>query len=612
MNKKLRHLNLLVFMTLLFAVSCSDDEDTSEGQEPTPEKVVLMADFSTDQERYLAGDIVWITNTSTITGGTIGSWEWDFGITPENEELTIEKNPAIVYTEPDTYTIQLTVKALTGESATTTRQIVVARRNLAPEASFTWEPEEVCAEEEVRFTDTSTDDLGELSAWSWDFGDGGSSTEQNPTHTFLAEGSYTVKLTVTDSEGATGSTERVIEIQKKKIAEQLWAVQYAEDGNLLGASPAVGDRYVYVCSTAGSLVALDRTSGAEKWRFDLTRNSATVMSTVEGSSPSVDPADGTVVIAAGGSDGGNCCGFGINGETGEQIWLTEWPKSGSRIPWLAPVITENYITVANRATSGTAYIWNKSGRKVASSTISGIGGGMCARADERLFLFAGTGSNGFIAAIGSGDGSFTFAELGNSFGYGTVNANGCQPLIDAQGRFYAPSAGAVYCYDTNGYDGSTAPTLLWSNPTVSSNQICKGAGLSMSADGQTIYGTSQASELFALDASTGALRWRVAIHGQGYCVPAIDNLGQIHVCDNSGYYAIYSPVDGEELSSIQIGDMCYSSPAIADDGTVYITAEKEGSCYLFAFRIDGVTSAADSDWSQFGQNQHRTGVQRVK
>ena len=92
-------------------------------------------------------------------------------------------------------------------------------------------------------------------------------------------------------------------------------------------------------------------------------------------------------------------------------------------------------------------------------------------------------------------------------------------------------------------------------------------------------------------------------------VPAVDNLGNIHVCDLGGNYTIVSP-DGELLFSANLGEQAWSSPAIADDGTVYVAAEKDGTCTLYAFRVDGVTSAADSDWPQFGGNQRRTGLQR--
>jgi PKD repeat protein len=51
----------------------------------------------------------------------------------------------------------------------------------------------------VSFTDTS---VGEVDSWSWDFGDGGTSTEQHPIHTYDGTGFYTVSLNVTGSGGA--------------------------------------------------------------------------------------------------------------------------------------------------------------------------------------------------------------------------------------------------------------------------------------------------------------------------------------------------------------------------------------------------------------------------
>lgn len=400
-------------------------------------------------------------------------------------------------------------------------------------------------------------------------------------------------------------------VRPSETAEVVWCKQFAASGKLYGSSPAVGDANVYVMSTEGNLVALERKYGAQTWTFDLTSDGTTAMtSSKEGPSPSVDPADGRVIIAVGGQVSGTYCrGYALDGATGEQAWSVTWPKTGSRIPWQAPVITTDYIAVSNRATGGSCYIWTKEGKKAASSTVSGIGGGMCAKTDN-TFFYAGTGSNGFVTALYA-DGAFTFPELANSFGKGTVSPNGMQPMIDSKGRLYGASSGTVYCYETNGYTGTEAPTPLWSS-AASSGQICKGAGLSMSADGAILFGASQAKEVFALDAATGDVKWNVKTNDECYCVPAVDNLGQVHVCDNAGWYYIYSPTDGSVIFSSKIGDCCYSSPAIADDGTVYIAAEKSGACVLYAFRVAGVTSAADSDWAQFGQNQRHTGVQRTR
>src|SRR5207247_4823906 len=73
----------------------------------------------------------------------------------------------------------------------------------APVAAFSGSPTSGTAPLAVTFTDQST---GPPAAWSWDFGDGTSSTAQNPVHTYAAAGSYSVSLTVTNSGGSNSLT----------------------------------------------------------------------------------------------------------------------------------------------------------------------------------------------------------------------------------------------------------------------------------------------------------------------------------------------------------------------------------------------------------------------
>ena len=69
--------------------------------------------------------------------------------------------------------------------------------NVLPSVEFTHTVDEL----DVDFDATASDSDGTIVSYVWDFGDGGSSTEQDPSHTYLATGSYSVSVTVTDDRG---------------------------------------------------------------------------------------------------------------------------------------------------------------------------------------------------------------------------------------------------------------------------------------------------------------------------------------------------------------------------------------------------------------------------
>lgn len=92
--------------------------------------------------------------------------------------------------------------------------------NLLPTAA--WSASENALE--VTFTDESTDPDGSISSWAWNFGDGNTSTQQNPVHTYAAAGTYTVTLTVTDNGGATDETSSDV-----TVSEAAWTVDADSD-----------------------------------------------------------------------------------------------------------------------------------------------------------------------------------------------------------------------------------------------------------------------------------------------------------------------------------------------------------------------------------------------
>ena len=126
--------------------------------------------------------------------GVITEWSWDFG----DGNTSLDQSPTHTYTEAGLYTVSLTVTGPGGQDIETCASCIEVLHP-APVADFSFDPASGTYDLEVQFTDSST---GPITSWSWDFGDGSSSTEQNPLHVYSEAGSYSVTLTV---EGPGGS-----------------------------------------------------------------------------------------------------------------------------------------------------------------------------------------------------------------------------------------------------------------------------------------------------------------------------------------------------------------------------------------------------------------------
>ena len=97
-----------------------------------------------------------------------------------------------------------------------------------PEASFSYDVMGL----NVNFTDMSTDNNNDISGWAWDFGDGNTSTEQNPMHSFAAEGTYTVSLTVTDESGLESTTSMSVAVSTDIITAEIQRAYLSRLGRL--------------------------------------------------------------------------------------------------------------------------------------------------------------------------------------------------------------------------------------------------------------------------------------------------------------------------------------------------------------------------------------------
>ena len=152
-----------------------------------------VANFTATPLRGCVPVVVSFTDNST---GNPTSWSWDFG----NGNTSTLRNPITTYLLPGAYTITLTVNNPSGSNTLSKSQYIIVGDN--PTADFSATNTNGCFPLYTQFTDISTPGTGNtMTGWQWDFGDGGTSTLQNPVHAYTAPGSYSVSLMVTNDKG---------------------------------------------------------------------------------------------------------------------------------------------------------------------------------------------------------------------------------------------------------------------------------------------------------------------------------------------------------------------------------------------------------------------------
>jgi PKD repeat protein len=148
------------------------------------------------------GSSIAFSAVGTDADGDALTYSWDFGDTGTATGATAPHS----YTSPGTYSAKVTVSDGKGGTGTDTLTVTVTQANRDPVVNASRTPAgNVDKGTEVSFAATATDADGDALTYAWDFGDGGTSTDQNPKHTYAAAGVYTAKVTASDGKGGTGS-----------------------------------------------------------------------------------------------------------------------------------------------------------------------------------------------------------------------------------------------------------------------------------------------------------------------------------------------------------------------------------------------------------------------
>ncbi len=132
------------------------------------------------------------------------AWSWSFG---DGTASTVQ-HPEHTYVSPGEYTVKLTMTNSFGCVDDETTMVTVK-----PNVVSWTVPTLLCEKVQATFSDTSPETVG----WSWNFGDGATSTDKNPAHTYESDGDHTVMLSVTQGNGCMNTIQEQVRVNPNDV-----------------------------------------------------------------------------------------------------------------------------------------------------------------------------------------------------------------------------------------------------------------------------------------------------------------------------------------------------------------------------------------------------------
>ncbi|HOD94822.1 MAG TPA: PKD domain-containing protein [Candidatus Hydrogenedentes bacterium] len=163
-----------------------------------PLPVPPVSDFIASPLNVVIGQPVQFADLATPGSSPILGWNWTFG----DGQTALLRSPSHVYNTPGVYDVSLTVVSDSGSDLHVKTGYITVAAPGGPTANFLGTPPSGTTPLTVTFNDLSLPGDEPITAWAWDFGDGGSASVPNPTYQYNTAGTYSVSLTVTTAVGS--------------------------------------------------------------------------------------------------------------------------------------------------------------------------------------------------------------------------------------------------------------------------------------------------------------------------------------------------------------------------------------------------------------------------
>lgn len=188
-----------------YDISLTVTDDNGEQDARTVLAAIIVdalptAAFSADRTTGYTPLTVTFTDESLPGTRPITSWAWDFDNNGSTDST--EQSPMFTYATAGTYTVSLRVATAAGTDTSVRTDYIVATQGVPPTAAFRADRTTGIMPLTVQFTNESADGTAPITGWLWDFGDGSTSTERHPSHTYAVPGRYSVRLSATSGAGA--------------------------------------------------------------------------------------------------------------------------------------------------------------------------------------------------------------------------------------------------------------------------------------------------------------------------------------------------------------------------------------------------------------------------